>query len=198
MSGVRRTFIYLSLAVNLGGAGCVMSKDSAGLANDDFRLWCGDRACAWSVDEGEVERVPTWHRSVYGIGLVSDPSQISQVVEMENVQCLLLSILADVDDKAILYWKVDFDNDGFDDRDHGVEVDARDWKTAYREAGVPAGCTEARIIIRKTGRGRAVVAKAEISGDAYCAANPEPGSTASATDSETMADCEPDGGQCEE
>jgi len=198
MLRVRHIIPRLWMVGILAVTGCFESKSKLGAANDNFRIWCGDRACAWDVDEGKVEKVSTWHRRVYGIGLLTNPTQISQVVEMENVECVLLAILADVDDNAALYWQIDYDNDDIDNPEHSVEVDARDWKTAYEEARVPVGCNEARMIIRKEGRGRAVLAKAELSGDAYCAANPEPGSTAPAGGSDTATDCEPDGGPCEE
>jgi hypothetical protein len=48
-----------------------------GFSNPDFQFWCGDQACAWEVEAGEVEQVSTWHRKVYGIGLISNGAAIS-------------------------------------------------------------------------------------------------------------------------
>jgi hypothetical protein len=162
------------LIASLAVIGCAADGSSAdaNLENEEFRLWCGESACAWEVDQGEVEKTPTWHRKVFGIALKIDPTRISQVAKMENVHCILLSLLADIDVDATLFWEIDFDNDNIDAPEYSVEVDVASWKTEHREAAVPKGCTEARIILRKTGRGSAVMAKADISGNIYCAASP--------------------------
>ncbi len=192
MIRTREMKALLLLLVGVGAFACADAGE-ADLQNEEFRVWCGESACAWTVDQGKVERVPTWHRKVYGIGLTDDPTRISQVLEMENVRCLFLTLLADVDDAATLYWEIDYYNDDIDAPEHTVKIAVSDWETTHREASVPEGCTEARIILRKTGRGRAVVAKADISGNVYCAAEPPSG-----VDPLLDSDCGPDGGLCEE
>ena len=54
--------------------------------NEDpgFDLWCIDNdgrhvLCAWELDKGEIKRVPTWHRSDYGVELVGDPVILTQL-----------------------------------------------------------------------------------------------------------------------
>jgi hypothetical protein len=143
-------------------------------ANPEFRLWCGESACAWNVENGEVAPSPTWHRKVYGISLVTDGTAISQQMEMENVHCLLLSLLGKVDGDAVLHWEIAYD-DG-DPTVFSESITDLSWKTVYREVPVPDGATRARIILRKTGHGAAIIARAEFEGDSYCAANPSPGS----------------------
>ena len=190
--------LWVVLLFSALSTACAMSKGDLerGMANEEFTLWCGDRACAWEVDQGRVEPVPTWHRKAYGIGLVEDLTRISQVVEMEGVTCLLIAILANVEEKATLHWEVDFYNDDIENPEEKKKITTRGWETVYQEVPVPLGCNEARIILRKEGSGQVVIAKAEVMGNTYCAPNPEPGATSTEKETDTFARCEDDGGPC--
>ena len=169
---------------------CSEDSADANAINETFEIWCGDHACAWKVEEGEVAPAPTWHRKAMGIGFLSDPAVISQVVEFNNVRCLTLSVLGDLTEDAEFFWEVDFFNDGLDADDVSIPFSDMAWETVYQETAVPEACTVARIILRKQGKGKAVVAKADLSANDYCADN-----GASAV-RESASDCDIDGGDC--
>ena len=144
------------------------------MVNEDFYIWCGDHACAWQVETGRVAPVPTWHRSADGIGFLSDPAIISQVVDFEDVPCLTLSVLGDLTEDAALFFEVDFFNDGMDESDPSIPLTDMNWETIYRETPVPDDCPVARIILRKAGNGTATLASANLSAGEYCADNGTP------------------------
>ena len=43
-------------------SGCADSQSDMAM-NEEFKIWCGDNPCAWTVEEGEVAPASTWHRS---------------------------------------------------------------------------------------------------------------------------------------
>ena len=175
MSKTPKVSLFAVIALLWAGCADDLSSDRD-FANPDFRLWCGDRACAWEVEAGTVEQVPTWHRKVHGIRLASDGAAISQVINMENVHCVLISLLGNIEGDAALHWEIDYDNDNRASPDVSIPIAAVRWKTAYREAPIPEGCEQARIILRRTGAGDATIAKVELEANRGCAANPPPDS----------------------
>jgi hypothetical protein len=96
---------------------------------------------------------------------------------MENVQCVLISLLGNIDGDAVLYWEIDYDNNNASSPEFSDSITHANWKLLHREAPIPDGCGQARIILRKTGSGSVVIAKVELDGNRYCASNPPQKST---------------------
>ena len=140
-------------------SGCADSQSDMAM-NEEFKIWCGDNPCAWTVEEGEVAPASTWHRSAPGIGFNSDPARISQVISLEDVACLTIATLGAVEGNARFFWNLDYGNDGPPDGDVEIEIPFGDWKKVHREAVVPDGTAEVRLILEKRGPGRAVLASA--------------------------------------
>ena len=160
----------------LGVSGCDNDNVApvSDVVNSSFNVWCGDNPCAWTVEEGDVEPVPTWHRSATGIRFASDPTRISQVIRTQYLSCVLLALQGDISGDAVLHFQVDTCNDGLDDGDVDLELPDGNWKTVYREARLVPRCEEARIILEKTGAGDAMLASAKLTQDSFCAENPPP------------------------
>lgn len=135
------------------------AAERAMTANPEFRVWCGQRACAWEVDAGEVEKVPTWHRRVYGLRLASDGATISQVIDVNDIETLVFELFAMVEPTATLHLEVDFDADDSTPPEYQTEVSNLDWVTVRRMTRVPEPVGQARIIVRKTGPGDAILSR---------------------------------------
>ena len=154
--------------------GCAADDEAnrdANAENERFRIWCGDHACAWTVEKGKVAPAPTWHRSAEGIGFLDDPTTISQIIDVSGANCLVLSALGNVDTDAKLFFEIDFDNnDEVDDTEPSYDMGAIGWETVYRETPVPEDVKTARIIFRKEGQGNATLAWADLSENNFCVA----------------------------
>jgi len=102
-----RGLLCLAAAPMLMGSECEqpLVKDSG------FDIWCGDTLCDWQVDAGSVAKVPTWHERDYGVGLVGDPTEISQTLPYtsDDVSCLHFELLASVDETATVVLTMAFD-----------------------------------------------------------------------------------------
>ncbi len=157
-----------------------------------FDMWCGDKLCAWQLEQGEIRRVATWHRSDYGVELDSDPVIISQLsdVTSSQAQCFDFELQADHDDGVSLTLELDFLDDG--------QVDARqplasdDWRPVHYSMTPPSWYESVRFTIRKDGPGRAVLTQIKVTAGDDCSGPP-----IELDDRPTGAECE-NNGQCKQ
>lgn len=166
------------------------------LDDPGFDLWCGDKLCSWEVGPGTVRRVPTWHRSDYGVELVGDPvvlRQDSAVTSAEST-CFLVELQADRDDDVRLTLEMDFLRDGHAEYSHDLASD--DWQEVQYRVATPTWYEGVRFTIRKTGAGAAVISTIRVIKSGDCAGPPlalvDPPLGARC---ESAADCE--SGRCE-
>lgn len=125
------------------------------LDNPGFDLWCADHLCAWKVEAGDIERVPTWHERDYGVALLGDPVILSQLVQIDqnDATCFVFDIVADADDRADLVLELDFLDDGMAEYVHPIP--ARHWQHVHYDLSAPAWYEGVRFRITKTGPGEA-------------------------------------------
>ncbi|RME25617.1 MAG: hypothetical protein D6798_08540 [Deltaproteobacteria bacterium] len=156
----RRRLLLVALGASLGGLGA-----EGGCLGDDliqdptFDLWCGETLCDWEVEEGVVERVPTWHPADDGVGLLGDPTVISQRVDATSgeVDCIRFELVADVDDGVGLTLEMDFYDDGVAEYSHPLISD--DYQQVAYDITPPTTWKGVRFRLRKTGSGQAVLAQ---------------------------------------
>ncbi len=132
-------------------------EDHGLLNNPGFDLWCGDHLCSWQLDEGSVERVPTWHRRDFGVALVGERARISQLVVGERPDCIEFRLLADLDPGVQVLLEMDFQDDGTAEYSHPIP-DA-DFKPLVYSIPTPSWFERVRFVLRKQGAGRAVLAQ---------------------------------------
>jgi hypothetical protein len=79
----------------LGGCGDVEASDplSAQMA---LLSWCGEELCGWTVEEGTVSRVPTWHEREFGARLGGETTVLSSewTPPDTNARCLFFELTA--------------------------------------------------------------------------------------------------------
>lgn len=163
---------YLIVSLILGTL--ILRGDSCGsgsglVSDPNFDVWCSDTLCAWQVDEGTIEQAPTWHAEDFGVELVGAPVQISQVLDIESTggQCFEFNLMSDVETSSAVWVGIDFDQDGV--------ADTRQWLTSGRFQQVsyvipePEWFYRARLIIRKEGEGRAILAEMNVARTSECA-----------------------------
>ena len=174
------------------GAGIMAGKSMLGIAacallvlggfNDDvgcgpppltkdpgFDIWCGKKLCAWSVSKGKIKRVPTWHRSEYGVELDGDPVVLSQLL-VTAARCLQLNLQADKDDGVSLHLELDFMDDGTSEYNHALTSD--DFTPVGYKVTSPTWYKKVRVIVRKQGAGRAVLTNLRIASAGGCSGPP--------------------------
>lgn len=156
-STLARTILGTTLA--LASASCdELVSDSS------FQLWCGDAPCEWTVEEGTVERAPTWHEEDYGVSLVADPTAISQLVPNRELYqgCMRFELISHVEKGSELRLELDFDDDGT--RELERTLDRASFTTDVFYVGSPAGYRSLRIRLVKYGAGHAVIAQLRAQG----------------------------------
>ena len=125
-----------------------------------FQLWCGERLCAWDLEEGEIRKVATWHTHDYGVELVGAPVLLSSP-SARSGSSVRVEVVSDVAQGAMVSVEIDRDGDGAIDRVLPVPPSdgfvSRVWQS---EGSVDASGV---FFVRKSGEGRAVVARLRIS-----------------------------------
>lgn len=150
------TAIALGLALLTGACGASDATSGVTIRDPGFDWWCGDVPCAWTIDEGTVRRVATWHERDYGMELVDAPVLLYQDTVLETPTCVGFAFIADVAADAGV--TVELDAGADDVLDATLPVPAASWApTGLSVPGtIPAGPLRYRI--HKTGAGRAVLA----------------------------------------
>lgn len=153
----------------LAGDGCGPAANlDAGLD-----IWCGDTLCAWTVEEGAIERVPTWQRSDFGVSLVGPAVTLAQRFRAPE-PCYAVDLLVDRGDDVDLRVDLDF----YDDArvDLSFPVTASDWESERLLFAPPADAGTLALLVRKSGEGRAVLARVRVEtadAEETCPAAPE-------------------------
>jgi hypothetical protein len=132
--------------------------------NPGFDLWCGNTLCAWTVDQGEIARVATWHRSDYGVELRGNPVVMSQLVE-KNAQsgmCHKFIVQAQRDPDADLSLQMDFFDDG--KTDFSRSLNGANWARYEYYVIAPVSMADVRVRITKTGTGNAILSLIRLEG----------------------------------
>lgn len=184
----RRVPLLLLALVSMMALRAETCEDHGLLANPGFDLWCGERLCTWELDQGGVERVPTWHRRDAGVALVGEYVQISQLVTDEHPACIEFRLLADTEPGVQVVLEMDFQDDGSAEYSHPIP-DA-DFRPLVYSIPTPTWFESVRFVLRKQGAGRAVLAQISAFAGGDCA-----GERLAMADRPNGARCEEDG-QC--
>jgi hypothetical protein len=166
--GLTQVLVFVAAAPMLMGTQC----EEPLVQDSGFDLWCGDTLCAWQVDAGSVAKIPTWNERDYGVALLGDPAALSQLLRFssEDVSCIHLDLLADIDDSANVVLALDFDDDG--SVEHAETVPSGAWTPISYHVVPPTYFHSVRISIRKVGGGRAELAQIRAAKASDCAGPP--------------------------
>jgi hypothetical protein len=142
------------------------------LRDPGFDLWCGDQLCAWKVERGEVERVPTWNEGDPGVALVGDDVAIEQLSPVASTDgaCIEFSMIADVDLGTDVYLDIDVFGDGSVERTERIAT--THWAPVAFELPISGTYSGVRFELAKTGSGRAVLAQISAKTSATCGGAP--------------------------
>jgi hypothetical protein len=147
--------LVAAAASQLGATDCGQITRDPG-----FDLWCGsDTLCAWKVERGTVERVPTWNEGDPGVALLGDDTAIDQLtpVTSDDTTCIQFTMMANVDLDAHVVLNIDVDADGTIDQ--AEQLPAAPWKPLSFLIAIRAPYAGVRFEIAKTGGGSAVLAQ---------------------------------------
>ena len=144
---------------------CLMSVAAAcetDLIDDPgFQLWSGEQLCTWELEEGEIRKVSTWHDHDYGVELVGSPVLLSQPGQ-SGASCVRIEVTSEVEPSAMVSVEVDADGDGA--IDWVVPVQPSDGFVS-RMQDVALSVSAGVFYLRKSGQGRAVVARLRVSAE---------------------------------
>ncbi|NOZ86706.1 MAG: hypothetical protein GXP49_10625 [Deltaproteobacteria bacterium] len=164
-----KTILSIVAILFLRGNGCGHDL----IQNPDFDLWCGDSLCSWDV-EGKIERVPTWHEKDYGVALVGNDVKLSQLANLDDTlglpKCFEFDLLVKKDDQAELFLEMDFQDDGTLEYSHPIP--SGDWTPVDYKIKAPTWYSSVRFIVRKTGPGKAVLARIRVQDGMDCMGTP--------------------------
>ena len=172
MSSTWRLRTRASLAVVSAFGLVTLGGDCDGdiVQDPTFRDWCGDSLCAWHLDAGSVQPVPTWNADDFGVSFVDTPTQISQVTTESSATCILFTSVANIDPAADMTIGVDFNNDG--SVEFTGQLGATQWQQVQTEITAPAAYQGITFVLRKGGSGTAVLAEMRIQSSTGCSAAP--------------------------
>jgi hypothetical protein len=211
---MKRIRVSLSRTLILAGAVlgmAMLGADCQGnIVNDPtFRDWCGNTLCSWTVDYGQIQRVPTWTEEDFGVAFLDNGSkgtQISQVTQENQATCILFTSVGDIDPGAQMSVGVDFNNDGTIDQN--VTLGSTTWHEVQAQITAPPAYDGITFYVTKAGTGTAILAEMRIQSVTGCTA-PAPdsgselalgeycsngGDCASRICSHYVGDVSPDGG----
>jgi hypothetical protein len=165
---LRALILALAVLVLLGAdtadgeksSGCMGSTPDPPVLNDpSFDLWCGDELCSWEVEEGVVMQVDTWTAGDHGVGMMSNPTVISQLsrASSDDTDCLWFSLMVDSEAGVTVQLEVDFQDDGINEYEHPIP--STDWTEFSYHIRPPTSFDRIRFRIRKTGDGDATLAQ---------------------------------------
>jgi hypothetical protein len=166
--GLSRAALLAAAAVSLAALGA----DCEGNVVQDptFRDWCGNGLCAWTLDSGRIQRVPTWNAADFGVSFLDQGTQISQKTQEDQAKCLLFKTVADIDPSAQMFLLVDFDNDGT--TDFQVQLGATYWHKVEQEISAPPVYRGITFRVKKEGSGTAVLAEMQVLSTTGCTPAP--------------------------
>lgn len=128
------------------------------IENNGFDLWCGERLCFWEVEQGDVVKVPTWHKSDFGVEFRGTAAAISQVSAVRsNVACLRFKALGNIDETAVVTLELDFFDDGI--VDYEERIPSSEWGPITFLITPPTTYNGVRFRLRKIGNGTAALAE---------------------------------------
>jgi len=160
-----------------------MACSNQALNDPNFDLWCGDHLCAWTTEEGKVERVSTWHPKDYGVSLVGAPVKLSQEFDGSNYDdphdysiwgppipslgsCMTFEVMGDVRAEAQLTVELDADHDGAPE--YSAAMPQSSWTTESFQVPVPPNDGTLTVRLHKKGTGRAVLGRLSIYSEGSC------------------------------
>jgi len=145
--------VMLGAATQLGNTDCGQVLRDSG-----FDLWCGDALCAWKVERGDIQKIPTWNQGDPGVELVGNDVAIEQLapVDSGDGSCLEFTLVANVDPGADVELNVDVLGDGT--VEHSERLPAASWKPLTYDLLIQGPYRGIRFEITKTGAGKAQLA----------------------------------------
>jgi hypothetical protein len=158
-----RLVVARIFALGLSAATLVACDDV--ISDPTFREWCGDTLCAWTLEEGHIERAPTWTEKDYGVSFTDTPTTISQDVT-QSPTCLKFSTIADIDPAAQMTILLDFDRDGTIDATQPIS--SAQWTLVTNDVTAPAKYDGFTLYVKKEGTGKAVLAQLRVQSSTDC------------------------------
>lgn len=124
-----------------------------------FDLWCGDSLCAWKVERGAIEQVPTWHEGDSGVQLDGEDTAIEQLASFNggDGDCIVFDLVANVEDNAEVYLNVDVQGDGTLEMHERIPTSS--WKPLSYAIAFKRPFDGVRFELAKKGTGKAVLAQ---------------------------------------
>jgi hypothetical protein len=161
--------MFGAVATQLGATDCGQA-----LRDPGYDLWCGEELCAWKIERGEIRRVATWHEGDAGVELVGTDAAISQLSPVDSGDghcrdtdtgskctypdnvCLEFSLLANIDDNAVVDLNVDVFGDGT--FEHSQRLPIASWQTVSYKIVIGQPFAGVRFQLAKSGTGVAQLA----------------------------------------
>lgn len=141
------------------------------IADPSFDLWCDGKLCKPWKSTGKITRVGTWHENDYGVSL-GNGATLSQLSDHDRVDCIAFEVIADVSASADMWIEMDFEDDGSSEYKQLVP-ESHYAKLRYLVA-TPTWYDNLRFILRKKGKGRAVLAQIKAQPSDECEGDPIP------------------------
>lgn len=161
MAASRRRLYAWTLC--LVASACAFEEPSNGCGGESitnnyrFDRWCGDHLCGWETEQGTIRPAPTWHEHDLGVELIDNPTVLSQVRTIKDIDCIAFELIGDIELSASVTLALDYNLDGEFEAEHALPVSK--WEPIRFLLPTPVRYSGVRFELRKLGNGRAIVAE---------------------------------------
>jgi hypothetical protein len=140
------------------------------ISDPSFDVWCGDALCSPWEATGQVSRVKTWHEKDFGVALGNGAVLSQRSRSKHRVDCMEFEVIADVEARADVVLEMDFLDDGTSE--YAQPIPESHWAKLRFFVKTPTWYDGVRFILRKRGKGRAVLAQIKANGGDECEGEP--------------------------
>lgn len=149
--------IRVRIALLIAGLLCMAVTCETDLIDDaGFQLWCGDRLCAWDLEEGSIAKVATWHTHDYGVDLLG-PRVVLSAPSSDSTSSVRIEVTSNIEENATVFLEIDRDGDGAIDWSVFIPP-SNGYVSRIWDPDIGVGF-DGVFYIRKSGEGRAVLAR---------------------------------------
>jgi hypothetical protein len=160
----RTTLLAPLLCLALGA--CPLGDDPG------FDDWCGDSLCHWTLVDGSIKKVPTWHDRDYGVELDGAHVTLTQRPNISSLSCLEFKVIADIDPAAAVFIELDFRADG--SVEYREQIPSARWEPLTFLVAAPTWYDALELRVTKESDGHAVLARLEIGDGRRLVRGPRP------------------------
>jgi hypothetical protein len=162
---MKRWLLLFAMWMMLTAETCTDPPPQSVVDDGAFQNWSGDSLTSWTLERGAIARIGTWNRYDTGVSLDGDDAAISQILfaggVLTSATCFTIKLAANIDASVTAAVGIDLENVGVEATSFPLLTNG--WAALTFPMDVAQ--SPIRLILRKTGAGRAWFADISVIAD---------------------------------